>query len=352
MSQAGQNRRMFLATAAAAVASALAPAAADTRRVPFGAAVNHFHLPGDAAYRDAIARHCDVVVAEGAMKWAEVRPDRAIFQFEQGDNLVAYARQNNLTVRGHTLCWCEANPDWLKALVSATEAERLLAEHVERMIAHYAGSVASWDVVNEPIAEKPVSETHLRPGVWHDLLGQRYIDLAFHTAARVAPSQQRVLNEYGIERATRQDRLKRAAFRRLIVDLKSRGVPITAIGLQAHLDGAAEIDTEGIAKFCSEMTSIGLEVLITELDVNDFALPGDDGERDFIVAKRADDFLGAVFSACRPTLICTWGISDRYTWMPTWFKRRDGKPNRPLPLDATYKPKPLLDVINKYCRRT
>ena len=31
----------------------------------------------------------------------------------------------------------------------------------------------------------------------------------------------------------------------------------------------------------------------------------------------------------RPTAILTWGLSDRYTWVPTYFKRRDGMPNRP-----------------------
>lgn len=352
VSHSGSNRRAFLAAATAAVASAAvrAPASGETSRVPFGAAVNHYKMPEDAAYRAAIARHCDVVVAEGAMKWAEIRPRRETFNFEQGDGLVAFARQNGLTVRGHTLVWCEGNPDWLKTLVSVTEAERLLVDHIERTVSHYAGSIASWDIVNEPIAEKPVSAAHLRSGVWQDLLGPAYIDLAFKTAHRVAPSQQRVLNEYGIEAATRQDSAKRAAFRRLILDLKSRDVPITAVGLQGHLNGALEIDTDGVAKFCSEMASIGLDVLVTELDVNDQMLPADEGERDRIVAKRVDDFLGAVFSACRPALLCTWGITDRYTWMPTWFKRADGKPNRPLPLDADLKPKPVLSVINKYCR--
>lgn len=341
-----------MTTALAGVVSAATrtPAGAATPRVPFGAAVNHYTMPKDASYRDAIARHCEVVVAEGAMKWAELRPQRDVYRFEQGDDLVAFANQNRLSVRGHTLAWCEANPDWLKSLASVTEAERLLIEHIERTVTHYERSIVSWDVVNEPIAEKPVSSTHLRRGVWHDLLGPRYIDLAFHTAQRVAPSQQRVLNEYGIEAATPRDRAKRAALRRLILDLKSRNVPVNAVGLQAHLNGSVEIDTDGIAAFCAEMTSIGLDVLITELDVNDQSLPANEDERDRLVAKRADDFLGAVFSACRPRLVCTWGLTDRYTWMPTWFKRRDGKPNRPLPLDANLAPKPLLGVINKYCR--
>lgn len=355
MTQSGPSRRAFVAAAGAAgIAGALPQSsnAAQSVRVPFGAAVNHYVMPNDAAYRDAVAAHCDIVVAEGAMKWPYIRPSRDVINFEEGDKLVAFAQQKGLTVRGHTLVWCEANPPWVKALTSVLEAERLLVSHIETTVDHYRGPISSWDVVNEPIAEKPVSPTHLRPGVWHDLLGPRYIDLAFQTAAQVAPAQQRVLNEYGIESTSRQDRAKRAAFRRLILDLRARGVPMTAIGLQGHLNGASEIDKDGVAKFCAEMKSIGLDILVTELDVNDYELPADDAERDRIVAQKADDFLGAVFSACRPTVVCTWGITDRYTWMPTWFKRRDGRANRPLPLDASLKPKPLLAVINKYCRAT
>jgi endo-1,4-beta-xylanase len=37
--------------------------------------------------------------------------------------------------------------------------------------------------------------------------------------------------------------------------------------------------------------------------------------------------------------------------VPTYFKRRDGMPNRPLPFDADLKPKPLFDVIEQYRRK-
>ena len=60
----------------------------------------------------------------------------------------------------------------------------------------------------------------------------------------------------------------------------------------------------------------------------------------------------AVCEVVRPKALLTWGLSDRYTWVPTWFKRRDGLPNRPLPLDADLKPKPLFDVIEGFRRKS
>jgi endo-1,4-beta-xylanase len=53
----------------------------------------------------------------------------------------------------------------------------------------------------------------------------------------------------------------------------------------------------------------------------------------------------------RPEAILTWGLSDRYTWVPTYFKRPDGMPNRPLPLDADLKRKPLFDVIEQFTQK-
>jgi endo-1,4-beta-xylanase len=134
------------------------------------------------------------------------------------------------------------------------------------------------------------------------------------------------------------------------LDLKGRGVPITAVGLQAHIDGAFEIDREGVSQFCADMTRAGLEVLVTELDVIDVTFPTEVATRDRMVAEKARAFLEAVLAGCRPKLICTWGITDKYTWMPTWFKRTDGTPNRPLPLDASFIGKPMLDVIRDACR--
>jgi endo-1,4-beta-xylanase len=37
--------------------------------------------------------------------------------------------------------------------------------------------------------------------------------------------------------------------------------------------------------------------------------------------------------------------------VPTWFKRIDGLPNRPLPLDADLKPKALFGVIESFRRK-
>jgi endo-1,4-beta-xylanase len=68
-----------------------------------------------------------------------------------------------------------------------------------------------------------------------------------------------------------------------------------------------------------------------------------------MVAARAHDFLEPLFAVARPAAMACWGISDRYTWVPMYFKRKDGLANRPLPLDHDYRSKALWRVIDYFC---
>jgi endo-1,4-beta-xylanase len=351
------TRRAFVTGGAAAATGfaatgtcPLGPAGAQTGRatIPFGVACNHYVLPTDAGYREALGRHADFLVAEGAMKWRYIKAKRESFDFTSADQVVRFAARNGQRVRGHTLVWCADNPDWVKTIGTAVAAEREMVTYIERVVGHFRASVRNWDVVNEPIAEKPSSEKDLREGTWPQHMGPRYIDIAFRAAHQADPGLELVINEYGIEGATDRDRLKRAAYRRLILELKSRGVPLHGVGIQAHLDGNVAVDMDGMTRFCAEMKGLGLKILITELDVNDYALPADTAERDRIVADRVRAFLSAVTAAVRPDSFCTWGLTDRYTWMPTWFKRKDGLSNRPLPFDSDLKAKPLWSVIQEF----
>jgi endo-1,4-beta-xylanase len=137
----------------------------------------------------------------------------------------------------------------------------------------------------------------------------------------------------------------------LLRSLRDRDVPLHAVGLQAHLFADRAIDRDGLQALLAEIKALKLDVWVTELDVIDYELPGKIGERDALVAGMANQFLQAISEVVRPKAILTWGLSDRYTWVPTYFKRRDGMPNRPLPLDAELKPKPLFDVIEEFRRK-
>jgi endo-1,4-beta-xylanase len=355
-----QALTLTASAAAASAAAALAPWPATARtmsellspgRTPYGACIRPIPLQDELDYRNLVQTCCQQVTPEGALVWAHLRPTPTEFRFEDADSLLAFAEANGMTMRGHTLVWYGAMPDWTKTIAGAAATERAMTDHIEKVMGRYRGKVKTWHVVNEPIDDAKGDVPGLRPSLWLANLGDKYIDLAFRTAHRVDPACKLVLNEYDLESIDGTSPKKREAFRRLIHSLLDRDVPLHGIGLQGHIRGQYQIDRDGLFAFVAELHSLGLAVHVTELDVIDNALPGPSAMHDALVATRAYDFLEPIVAAARPEIIATWGITDRHTWVPIWNKRKDGLPNRPLPFDANCQPKPLWNVIDYYCNK-
>src|ERR1700710_898570 len=167
--------------------------------IPYGSAVRAGALESDSTYREAIIANCHLVVAEGEMKWADIRSTRGEYRFEKADSIIDFARQNRLEVRGHTLAWYGGLPKWTDEISSRAEAERELVDHIKTVVSRYRGVIPSWDVVNEPLVDFPEDATSLRPCVWTKHLGADYLSIALRTAAAVDPQARLVLNEYDIE---------------------------------------------------------------------------------------------------------------------------------------------------------
>jgi endo-1,4-beta-xylanase len=348
------DRRHFLLASAAALAASSSAGAQTSkqlsRRPGYGAAVTLWDLQADSRLGEAISTYCTQVVPVLEMKWPMLRPDPHTFAFERADAILDFARQNDLTMRGHTLAWYHDIPDWTKQIRDTKAAERTFVDHISIVVAYYRDKLTSWDVVNEPIPDNPRKITDRRDCYWSSMLGERWIPLAFRTAAAADPFVELAINEYDIESAKDSFIAKRAAYRNLIQDLLNQGVPLHAVGLQSHLHAELEIDKDGLAAFVAEVRSWGLEVLVTELDVDDQKLSGDPAQRDAIVAKRVNDLLMAITASGPLNSILSWGISDRYSWINGTFRRPDEQPNRPLPLDGSFQPKPLMNVITKFMK--
>jgi endo-1,4-beta-xylanase len=364
MSIRTHSRRHFLAgtasasaltvfgTAALSGVSAFAtpstPSARAGNLIPYGAAVRSDALAADPTYRDAVIANCQLLVPESELKWLELRPTRDEYRFEKADAIIDFARQNGIEVRGHTLAWYGALPNWTESIATRADAERELTDHIETVVSRYKGAIPSWDVINEPLVDWPGSAASLRPSIWARQLGPDYLRIALQATAAADADARLVLNEYDVEFAGPRFAARRKALIELLRSLRDRNVPLHAVGLQAHLFADRPVDRDGLQSLLAEIKALNLDVWVTELDVIDCDLPGKISERDALVAGVASRFLEAVCEVVRPKAILTWGLSDRYTWVPIYFKRRDGMPNRPLPLDAGLKRKPLFDVIEQF----
>ena len=315
----------------------------------YGCAVNMNALGADAAYAALIREQCRIVVAENAMKWGALRPSADGFNFDQTDALVAFAESNRMKIRGHNLVWHQSNPKWLEATATKENARDLLVTHIETVAGRYAGRMHSWDVVNEAIHVEEGRPDGLRNSLWLRLIGEEYIELAFKTAREADPQALLTYNEYGIEEETRAGEQKRAAVIEMLRRMAARRVPVDAVGVQSHIAAGTTgvAYGAGLMRFIAAARELGLQVFITEMDVNDRALAADEPGRDAAVASAYKQYLELALGDPAVRAVLTWGITDRYTWLDHEDGRVDGKPERPLLFDTEGKAKAAVFAVRE-----
>jgi endo-1,4-beta-xylanase len=184
------------------------------------------------------------------------------------------------------------------------------------------------------------------------------IDLAFRLTREYAPNAQLVYNDY--MGPSSGNATHRAGVLKLLAELRKRGTPIDALGLQSHI-GIHDAMTASAAgrqaerewrSFLDEVTGMGYDLLVSEFDVSDKGMPQSIATRDAATAALARDYLELTLSYpnCRDFLL--WGLSDNVSWLQEWkdAKRPDGLPQRPTPWDSRLRPKPMRATIAQVLR--
>jgi endo-1,4-beta-xylanase len=312
----------------------------------YGSAVLRSKLANDPKFAESITKECNILVPEGELKWDMLRSDPERFNFEPADWLVEFTHKHNMLMRGHTLVWHQVLPPWVESTMNSVNAKQLLTDHITTVVKRYAGKIHSWDVVNEAIEPRDGRSDNLRNTPWLLMLGPDYIEMAFRTAAKADPNAMLVYNDFGLDYDTSSGNTKRAAVLKLLERLKSKDTPIHALGIQAHLyRDNPRFNPAKFRSFLKDVASLGLKILITEMDVTDKTLPKDVQIRDRIVAAAYEDYLSVVLEEPAVIAVLTWGLSDRYTWLSSHDPRKDGASARPLPLDKNLKRKLAWNAI-------
>lgn len=317
-----------------------------TKGLLYGAGVSQRSLASDPAFADRFVQECAILVPENELKWKALRPTPDRFDFTAGDWLANFARSQNMPMRGHTLVWHEGMPEWFASVVDSRNAEQMLRKHIATVVGHYAGKIHSWDVVNEAIDPADGRSDGLRQWPWLQFMGPDYIEIAFRAAHEADPQALLVYNDHRLEYDTSEEEARRTAVLKLLERLKSRGTPIHALGMQAHLRGdETRFNAKKLRDFMHNVASLGLKIMITEMDVTDQKLPKNIDTRDRIVAGIYEDYLAVVLDEPAVIAVLTWGLSDHYTWLSSYKSRKDHALVRPLPLDAQLKRKLAWNAI-------
>jgi endo-1,4-beta-xylanase len=332
-------------------------ALARARGLHFGTALSGRGL-ADPRYLELVRSQCGVVVPENALKMPSVQPTPGQFQFERAEALLAFAETNQLLTRGHCLLWHHPRwlPQWLDTFdfgaQPAASAEKLVSDHVTTTASHFGKRIVSWDVVNEAVdnvtgemRETPLSKALGSP----DLV----LQTAFRAARAALPETELVYNDYmGWETNSGPHR---DGVLRLLERFRKTGVPVNALGIQAHIGCGNQDsnsnrafdsrDEKAWRKFLENVTGMGYSLLITEFDVHDATLPADFGARDKQVAALGRAFLDLTLSFKQVNAVLCWGLVDSHSWLQGRTPRKDGMPKRPLPYDNHYLSKPLRGAL-------
>jgi endo-1,4-beta-xylanase len=317
----------------------------------------------EAAYASTLAREFNMVEPEDALKWEVVHPAPEVFDFSQADQIVDFARRNDMKVRGHTLVWHRQNPKWLmEGNYTSSELAGILEKHIKTVVGHYRGKIFAWDVVNEGFDELRPGE--LRDTIWRDRPGigsvsggggarnsgqsYSYIERCFRWAHEADPQALLFYNEAEAEGVN----AKSDAIYAMVRDFRERRVPIDGVGFQMHISetnmSKLHADVASISANIRRFTALGVQVHITELDV---ALPVD-AERNArpedlqlqaeIYAEIAAACLSHHLSYSGCTAIQTWGFTDKYSWIGSHSKQTQGAA---LPFDRNYRAKPAYEAL-------
>ena len=295
-----------------------------------GSALASGTLTADSTYSSIASTQFDAVTPENEMKWASVEPTQGSYTWGPADQIVSFAQDHHMLVRGHNLVWNSQLPTWLTSgTFSSAELAALLKKHITDEVSHFKGKIYAWDVVNEPFN----GDGSYVQDLWYNALGPDYIADALRWAHAADPKAVLYLNDYNIEgRNAKSD-----AMYALVKQLKAEGVPIGGVGLESHFI-AGELPSD-IKANMERFTALGVNVAVTELD-DRVDLPATAAE----LTQQAADY-GSVVTDCVQVRGCVgvtaWEFDDGHSWVPGVFAGQ-GAANL---YDASYRAKPAYYAV-------
>lgn len=306
---------------------------ANQRGLRIGAAVSPDPLRNDPAYVQVLTREFNSLTVENALKFGPVHPQPDVYTFADADLTVEFAEENGMQVRGHVLIWHQQLAGWVEqGDWTREQLIEVMRDHIYTVVGRYKGRIQVWDVVNEAIAD---SGAAMRSTVWRKAIGDDYLDLAFQFAHEADPEAKLFYNDYNAEEMNR----KADSVYELVKGMLERGVPVHGVGLQMHLALTRSPNWAQVAENIARLNALGLEVHITELDVRVLD-PPDEAK----LARQAEVYRNAMqtcLDAQACTAFITWGVTDRYSWVPYSFKGTGSA----LLFDEQYQPKPAYDAV-------
>lgn len=319
------------------------------------------HITEQPADWPLLTRQFGAVTPENCLKPVSVQGVEGRFGFTRGDAFVDFAASNQLQVVGHCLVWAkdDRTPAWFFRDGTNTASGELVLQrmrtHIATVAGRYRGRMVMWDVVNEALDD---GTNFLRPSGWTATCGEAFLAAAFEAAHAADPEALLLYNDYNNELPA-----KRAKLVRLVRSLRSKAVPLHAVGLQGHYEMDA-LPLADIEATLLAMRELGVQVVVSELDIDVIPRarwwadggkyrdelakldPYRDGCPPEILRRQADQY-AQLFRLFRKhadviTRVSFWNLHDGQSWLNGFPWKRV---NHPLLFDRQAKPKPAFAAV-------
>jgi endo-1,4-beta-xylanase len=300
---------------------------------PIGVAVNTAALHGEDSA--LIVREFNSVTPENDMKMGPIHPSENVYNWKNADAIVDFAVAHHIKIRGHNLCWHNQEATWMFTGPDGKPASKelllqRLKDHIFTVVKHYKGKIYAWDVVNEAVDDSNDSTQIYRKSNWYNTFGgPEFIAAAFRFAHEADPDAKLFYNDYNSEHPVKREKIYK-----LLKNLVDNHVPIDGVGMQAHWK-LNDPSPEELRKALNEVTSLGLKVQFTELDITirmpqPRPAPGtqpavaatpapDPGYTPELEAKQIAQYKMAfdIFREYKKSItgVTFWNVSDRYSWL-------------------------------------
>ena len=269
----------------------------------------------------------------------------------EADEILKFAGENKIPVRGHVLVWHSQTPDWFfkenfdpnGAWVSKDKMTKRLENYIKTVMETLKKDYPdvefyAWDVVNEAASDagtiRDAGSNNEVDGqsAWVKVYGdQSYIPLAFEFAKKYAPAGCKLFyNDYNEYSPNKQayiisDILKPLVEKNLI----------DGVGMQSHI--SMSYPTIDLYKSAMQQyADLGLEIQVTELDVSE---KSNEHANQLALAQRYQDvfkmYKEMKDSGVNLSAVVLWGITDSTSWIGGY----------PLLFDKDYQAKPSYYAV-------
>ena len=289
-----------------------------------------------------------------------IQPSPNYFNFTVADKYVDFGTKNNMHIVGHALVWHSQLADFMQNIESKAEMTKHFENHIYTLVSRYKGKINAWDVVNEAFNE----DGSMRESVFYKLLGKNYIEKAFELTHNADPNVDLIYNDYNLYKKEKRDGVIN-----MVKQMKSKGIKIDAVGVQAHWS-LNQPSLYEIEQIILDISKLGVDVMFTELDISVLPSPweqvGADVSQNFSrfegdpkmdpytdklpksvqnkLAKRYKDiFQLFIKHSDKISRVTFWGVMDKHSWLNDFPIK--GRTNYPLLFNRTYQEKEAYKAL-------